>query len=227
MDNLHIYNQVKEVPEKAIKPIQAGRLKGMSDINPVWRIKKLTEIFGACGIGWYYDILDKRLEKGGKDEIAAFVDVNLFYKWEGEWSKPIPGTGGNMFVASEKNGLHTSDECFKMALTDAISVASKAIGIGADVYWNADKTKYGKEEPKVEQFDKDKVIKQVWGMLLALNSQDEEMAKAALEVFTSYTDKQGHEVKGVKTFTGMSDKMLQVTYGKVKVAYLKMKEGVV
>lgn len=35
-----------------------------------------------------------------------------------------------------------SDECFKMALTDAISVAAKAIGIGADVYWEKDKTKY-------------------------------------------------------------------------------------
>lgn len=88
-----------------------------------------------------------------------------------------------------------------------------------------DKKKHEKDEQ--EKFDKEKVIKQTWGMLLALNSQDEEMAKEALEVFTSYTDKQGHEVKGVKTFTGMSDKMLQVTYGKVKVAYLKMKEGTV
>lgn len=47
-----------------------------------------------------------------------------------------------MFVAKERNGLYTSDECFKMALTDAISVAAKALGIGADVYWQADATKY-------------------------------------------------------------------------------------
>ena len=35
-----------------------------------------------------------------------------------------------------------SDECFKMALTDAISVAAKAIGVAADVYWQKDRTKY-------------------------------------------------------------------------------------
>ena len=47
-----------------------------------------------------------------------------------------------MFVAKERNGLYTSDECYKMALTDAISVACKALGFGADVYWQADRTKY-------------------------------------------------------------------------------------
>ena len=35
-----------------------------------------------------------------------------------------------------------SDECFKMALTDAISVAAKALGVGADVYMGCDQTKY-------------------------------------------------------------------------------------
>lgn len=49
-----------------------------------------------------------------------------------------------MFVESESRGLHTSDECFKMAYTDAISVACKSLGVGADVYWDKDKTKYDK-----------------------------------------------------------------------------------
>ncbi len=53
MDGLEIYNKVREVPEKAKKSITAGRLKGMTDINPMWRIKKLTEEFGPCGIGWH------------------------------------------------------------------------------------------------------------------------------------------------------------------------------
>ena len=85
---------------------------------------------------------DKRLEQGGNNQIAAFVDINLYIKIDGEWSKPIPGTGGSMFVANESKGLHTSDECFKMAQTDAVSVACKALGFGADIYWQKDKTKY-------------------------------------------------------------------------------------
>ena len=142
MDNLKVYNAVRQPPREALKEIQAGRLKGMSDINPMWRIKALTEQFGMCGIGWKYVITRQWLEVGGKEEQAAFVNIDLFVKVEGEWSAAIPGTGGSAFVAAESRGLHTSDECFKMALTDAISVSCKALGFAADVYWSKDRTKY-------------------------------------------------------------------------------------
>lgn len=142
MENLHIYSAVRKVPQEAQKPISGGRLNGKTDINPMWRIKTLTEQFGPCGIGWKYTITDKKLERGANDEIAAFVDIDLYISHDGTWSEPIPGTGGSMFVTKEKNGPYTSDECFKMALTDAISVACKALGFGADVYWDKDKTKY-------------------------------------------------------------------------------------
>lgn len=141
-DNLRIYNQVREVPSDAKKPIQGGRLKGKTDINPMWRLKVLTELFGPCGIGWKYEIVDKRLEPAGNGEVAAFVDINLYIKVDETWSDPIPGTGGNMFVINERNGVYVSDECFKMALTDAISVSCKALGVGADIYWGTDTTKY-------------------------------------------------------------------------------------
>lgn len=142
MENLEIYEHVRQVPTSAQREIQAGRLKGKTDINPMWRIKALTEQFGPCGIGWKYTITDKRLENGANNEVSAFVDIDLFIKVDGAWSDAIPGTGGSAFVASERNGLYTSDECFKMALTDAISVACKALGFGADVYWAKDATKY-------------------------------------------------------------------------------------
>ena len=159
MDNLSIYEACRTVPNEAIKPITAGRLKGKSDINPMWRIKKLTEQFGPCGIGWKYVIKEKRLETSPNGEIAAFLDIELFYKYDGQWSEAVPGTGGSSFVANERNGAYTSDECFKMALTDAISVACKALGIAADVYWQEDKTKYDKREKvnegtKVKQEEK-------------------------------------------------------------------------
>lgn len=150
MDNLTIYNEVRNVPDSAKRRIEAGRLKGKTDINPMWRIKALTEKFGPCGFGWKYVITDKRLEQGANGEIAAFLDIDLFVKADGVWSDAIPGTGGSAFVAKENKGPYTSDECFKMALTDAISVACKALGFGADVYWDADKSKYDKPESKPE-----------------------------------------------------------------------------
>lgn len=150
MDNPTIYNEVRNVPDSAKRRIEAGRLKGKTDINPMWRIKALTEKFGPCGFGWKYVITDKRLEQGANGEVAAFLDIDLFVKADGVWSDAIPGTGGSAFVAKETNGPYTSDECFKMALTDAISVACKALGFGADVYWEADRSKYDKPESKQE-----------------------------------------------------------------------------
>lgn len=141
--NLELYNKMREVPEEAKKTIRGGRLKGMTDINPMWRIKKLTEEFGPCGIGWYYTIDDRWVETSmAKDEITANVIISLYYKTDEGWSMPVQGVGGSMLLAQEKNGLYTNDECFKMATTDAISVACKAIGMGADVYWGNDNTKY-------------------------------------------------------------------------------------
>jgi hypothetical protein len=147
MESLTIYDKVKSVPENAKKPIIGGRLKGKTDINPMWRIKILTEQFGAVGFGWYTEIIKQWQEVGANGEIASFVNINLFVKVGNEWSKAIVGTGGSMLVAKESSGLYTSDECYKMAYTDAISVACKMLGVGADVYWDKDATKYDKQEP--------------------------------------------------------------------------------
>lgn len=153
MDNMKLYEMGRSVPDNAKKSIGAGRLKGMTDINPMWRIKKLTEMFGACGIGWWYEITHKEIVHDDySKQKAAFVDIKLFYvdPESGAVSKGIYGTGGASFVAQEKNGAYMSDECFKMALTDAISVAAKALGVGADVYFDKDRTKYGADEEGVK-----------------------------------------------------------------------------
>lgn len=153
MDKMQFYELGRSVPDNAKKPINAGRLKGMTDINPMWRIKRLTEMFGACGVGWWYEITDKRIVSDETtNQKAAFVDILLYYvdPETGHNSHGIPGTGGASFVAQERNGAYMSDECFKMALTDAISVAAKALGVGADVYFDKDRTKYESEEDQTK-----------------------------------------------------------------------------
>lgn len=146
MQGLELYNKFRKVPNEAKKSINAGRLKGMTDINPMWRIKALTEQFGPCGIGWAYEITKQWIEEGSDNQRIAFTNINLFIKSGNEWSRAIPGTGGSSFIAKESKGLYTSDECFKMALTDAISVACKALGVGADVYYEKDRSKYDAPE---------------------------------------------------------------------------------
>lgn len=142
MSNTEIYNKIRTVPREATKKITGGRLNGFTDINPMWRIQTLTEQFGMVGIGWYYNVTNRDVVDGTDGEKVAVVDIQLYVKNGEEWSAPICGTGGSMLVAKEKQGLRTSDEAFKMALTDAISVACKALGMGADIYWQAGRSKY-------------------------------------------------------------------------------------
>ena len=109
---MYIYKKVSKTPKEARKTITGGRLDGFTDINPMWRIEKLTETFGPCGIGWWYEIKEERIEEGSDGNKKAFVDIDLFYKIGETVSQPIPGVGGSSFVAKERNGLYTSDECF-------------------------------------------------------------------------------------------------------------------
>lgn len=141
-ENLKIYEECRSVPQEAQKKIQGGRLNGKTDINPMWRIKKLTEIFGPVGKGWYAPITERWTENGAGGEVTANIRINLLVKYDNEWSQPIEGVGGSLLIAKETAGLRTDDDAFKKAYTDAISVACKAIGIGADIYWEKDPTKY-------------------------------------------------------------------------------------
>lgn len=152
-ENMKYYKLGKKVPEKAQKKIGAGRLAGMTNINPMWRIEKLTELFGPCGEGWYYEIVSQEIREGSEDQKVAFVNINLYVKFPDGWSKPIVGIGGSSFVAKERSGLYTSDECFKMALTDALSIACKALGIGADVWYNNDEDNKYSREPEQTPYD--------------------------------------------------------------------------
>lgn len=152
MSNLDIYNQIKKVPDKAQKKITGGRLSGMTDIKPMWRIEKLTEIFGVCGFGWKAPITNKEIIEGANGEKIAIVDIELFVKINDKWSEGIQGTGGSSFIANESKGLYTNDECFKMAYTDALSVACKSLGMGADIYWGDSKYSTTEEkEPTLEE----------------------------------------------------------------------------
>ncbi len=156
MDNLHIYNSVRVVPKEAQKAFDNGSFKG-TDINPMFRIKKLTEIFGPAGIGWYTEVLE-HWEEEVNGEILTNVALNLYVKYEGEWSKPIYGIGGNKALQQFSKGPKVSDEAYKMAYTDALSVASKALGIGADIYWQTDPTKYSPRQAAPEPVDVPEIV---------------------------------------------------------------------
>lgn len=137
-ENMELYNALRSVPVNAQRKIAAGRLKGFTNINTMWRIKALTEQFGPCGIGWKTVTTKEWLEQGADGAVTAHCNLNLFIRVDGEWSDAIEGCGGAAYVSLERSGKYTSDEAFKMARSDALSYACKNIGVAADVYFEED-----------------------------------------------------------------------------------------
>lgn len=236
MKNLEIYNQIKEVPKEAKKKITGGRLNGMTDIKPMWRIETLTKVFGPCGFGWKTEITNKEIIDGANGEKIAIVDLNLYVKIGDQWSEAIQGTGGSSFVSKEKTGLYTSDECFKMATTDALSVACKSLGMGAEVYWGIVDTKYeaNKELTKedAENYEitfgkhKGKTLKELIEVspdyidYLVNNANDTRLLQA-IEMLTGQVklNDEELEIKSQKTIQVMMYEQKGVDLDKVKESY--------
>ena len=142
MGNMDIWEKVARPPKEALKTIKGGRLKGMTDISPQWRMQVLTEAFGPCGIGWNYEIEKLWIEQCG-EEVLAFASITLTVAHH----EGISGIGGSKMVVKESGGLYNNDEAYKMAVTDALSVAAKALGIGADIYMGRwDGSKYNDDD---------------------------------------------------------------------------------
>lgn len=144
--SIDIYESLSRPPKDALREIQAGKLKGKTDINPQWRYKAMTEKFGLVGIGWKYEVQKLWTEAGAGNEKLAFAQVAVFVKDGDAWSEPIVGIGGSKLVQFEKGAAVSNDEGYKMAVTDAFSTALKMLGVAADIYagrW--DGTKYNDE----------------------------------------------------------------------------------
>lgn len=153
MNAVEVYESLSRPPREALKTIEAGKLKGKTDINPQWRYKAMTEKFGLVGIGWKYEIQKLWAEHGAGNEVLAFAQVAVFVKDGEKWSDPIVGIGGSKLVQIEKGQPVSNDEGYKMAVTDAFSTSLKMLGVAADIYagrW--DGSKYSdSHEPQTTQ----------------------------------------------------------------------------
>ena len=223
-NNLEIYEKVREVPKEAQKLIAGGRLKDKTDINPMWRIKILTQLFGPCGFGWRYEILNQWIEEGANGEKSAFANINLYIKHNEQWSEAIPGTGGNTFIAKESKGLYTDDDCYKKALTDAISVSCKALGVGADIYWQFDKTKYDNPTKADNTTNADNAENNIRKILINMCFEitgDKSAIPVMLENYSKFISKDGKSVAGIKDHKKLNGKRLAIAYDKAKKEYIE------
>ena len=233
-DKLRIWDQVEQPPDWALKTIQAGRLKGKTDINPQWRYRAMTELFGPCGDGWWFTVDRQWLEPAENGEVCAFVDVTLYTE---DCDKGIPANGGSKFVANEKNGPHVSDEAYKMATTDALSVAMKMLGVAARIYYGAGGTKYsarpgadkktGTKKQDTKEADENEAVRKAeaafhaeWGRVMeAIGEDDLDASKALRHHFVKLT------TEGSSGFVVMTDSTGGMSSKEIRLLTAMLKKG--
>ena len=212
MDNLKLYESFREVPEAAKSIIEGGRMNGKTNINPMWRIKILTKTFGIVGFGWKTKTVRKFSQECKNGEILCFVDIELYIKHGNEWSAAIEGSGSKKISENTKNGVYNNEECYKMAYTDALGVACKSLGIGADVYWETDK------HGKYQNQERNKKLERVKTIIFVECNRNKNKSIELLETLTTETVK-GKIVKGVRDFESLTDQQLTALETKLKKLY--------
>ncbi|MCW7076406.1 MAG: hypothetical protein OCU18_03830 [Candidatus Syntrophoarchaeum sp.] len=162
-DAIKRYKKLATPPAHALKEIRGGRLKGKTDISPQWRIEAMTSEYGECGVGWKFEIVRFWTEQGDNLQVMAFAQINLYTRIKDDlWSAPVPGVGGSMMIEKERNGLHTNDEAWKMAVTDALGTAMKMLGVAADIYMGFwDGSKYIVPDTAGEPVSKEQMLRRI------------------------------------------------------------------
>lgn len=142
MSNTAIWDALSKTDPKHTKQFKrAGGFSGTA-IKPIWLERRLTELFGPCGIGWGVDEPDFQVVPAG-EEVLVYCTVR---GWHGDIKHSLFGVGGDKILSKNKFGLSADDEAFKKAFTDAIGNAFKHIGCGADVHMGQfDDSKYVRE----------------------------------------------------------------------------------
>jgi len=215
--NMRFFGQVQDTPNEARKEISAGRLKGYTDINPMWRIKKLTEMFGPAGFGWWTQNEKFVFEEYAKtEEIAVFCQLELIVvdPETKELSRPIMGVGGNKFGVKESKGPYCNDEAMKMAYTDALSIACKALGFSSDIYFAKDRTKYTLPEDEMQKGNDEDVSGliariQKGVQVVTKNMDDEAKNKFAKEVIAKHIGSENYlACKDARKLQALLDELL-------------------
>lgn len=141
--NRAIWERYRDVPAKYVRPIEGGRKKGLSAIDPIFRLEALTTLFGPVGVGWKYKIKTKETiyhvttQNGAVIEGEHLLEVKMKFKYhtaKSGWSEPIVAIGTAKPRVFEKGSYYIDEEAPKKAITDALSQVCKMLGIGANVY---------------------------------------------------------------------------------------------
>ena len=137
-NNMKLWESVEKTDPKFVKAITGKSYNGSSP-SPYYLVRKATETFGPCGIGWGFSIEDERLLdgailEGGTIEKISHARVKVWYIWGGQPGS-VEHVGQTVFCGRRNNGkLFTDEDAPKKSVTDALTKALSMIGFAGDIF---------------------------------------------------------------------------------------------
>jgi len=126
-ENMGIWNQVCTTDKQYTKEV-AKLNGGFTAIDCQYQIMRATQMWGAVGQGWGYDVANERIVEKG-NYLLFVCDVYLWYGNKDQKIGPIP----TMNAIIDGSGRLDDDAC-KKAVTDGLSKLFSHLGFSADIY---------------------------------------------------------------------------------------------
>ncbi|BAQ75178.1 uncharacterized protein POS17_3484 [Pseudomonas sp. Os17] len=148
MSNTRIWDQVNVTDPGATKNFTGmGGFKGTA-IKPTYLMHKATEVFGPCGEGWGWSVLEDRFDEGGPLQAPTkewpdaprinaklhTLKIELWYLGKDGQKCTIQHYGHTPFVYFQSGKIMTDWEAAKKSLTDAVGKCLQPLGFSADIH---------------------------------------------------------------------------------------------
>ncbi|MFP3447583.1 hypothetical protein [Pseudomonas sp. SIMBA_067] len=143
--NMSIWEKVQTTDTRFTKDAKVGGQQ-ITSLNGTAMIMKATEVFGPAGIGFGWNVVEERFDKGAEMfsgegdkrvslgfELNHTIKIKFWFVLDGQRGE-IEQYGCTQYLYKSKYGTTTDGEAPKKSLTDAIKKALSMLGFSADVF---------------------------------------------------------------------------------------------
>ncbi|MCP8350889.1 hypothetical protein DN387_21890 [Pseudomonas sp. FBF18] len=144
-NNMSIWEKVQTTDTRFTKDAKVGGQQ-ITSLNGTAMIMKATEVFGPAGIGFGWNVVEERFDKGAEMfsgegdkrvslgfELNHTIKITFWFMLDGKRGE-IEQYGCTQYLYKSKYGTTTDGEAPKKSLTDAIKKALSMLGFSADVF---------------------------------------------------------------------------------------------
>lgn len=142
-ERIELWESVEKVPNRYTKDFRLGTKKSTS-ITGYWFFEEATKVWGPCGIGWGYEILDSFFTDGiplmdpssnlDMPVVMSKLHTMKIRLWYPGCENGIVHFGHTPYVYRTSSGLKADEEYEKKSLTDAIKKALSMLGFAGEIF---------------------------------------------------------------------------------------------